>query len=272
MIHTDPLSLLFIACFLFGLLYLLVTALLGSLGHGGHAHGVAGDGGHATAHHVHTGLHPHIHTGHAGAAHGSTHAGQGTAQDASQDNHFSLFAFVNPTSIVLFLLGFGYFGYLFHTVISVAVPLTLFLAVVGGVVIAGLLLAMLNRIFGKSEGTTVQDVSDRTGMLGKVSLTIPENGLGEVIYVSPGGMRKSTPARSVDGQRLERDQEVVVVNYQDGVAEVDTWEHFVNQEEAGLAGLPELPDEDELATLRALLEKPMQNDIEYVTRKERQKE
>ena len=34
MIATDPLSLLFIACFLTGLVFFVVTALLGNLGHG----------------------------------------------------------------------------------------------------------------------------------------------------------------------------------------------------------------------------------------------
>jgi len=63
-------------------------------------------------------------------------------------------------------------------------------------------------------------------------MTIPDKGIGEIIYISPGGMRKSVPARSIDGRRLEREQEVVVVNYTSGVAEVDTWEHFVNQEQS----------------------------------------
>jgi hypothetical protein len=106
-------------------------------------------------------------------------------------------------------------------------------------------------------------------LLGKVSLTIPENGLGEVIYVSPGGMRKSIPARTLDGRRLERDQEVVVVNYQRGIAEVDTWDHFVNQEE------PEVTlgsEASSLAELRALLEQPDRTDNEYVIRKDSQKE
>lgn len=270
MIHTDPLSLLFIASFLFGLLYLVVTALSGSLTHGhghgvthGDAHGSLHGGDHAAAHadqathhHVHTGLHPHTHTA---SAHSSD----------SANPVASFFAFVNPTTIVLFLLGFGFFGYVFHNVISFAVPLTLALALVSGMIIAAIMLATLNRMFGDSEGATVQDVADRTGLIGKVSLTIQENSLGEIIYTSPGGMRKSIPARSVDGRRIERDQEVVVVNYQNGVAEIDTWDHFVNQEEAGFITAP---DDDELATLRALLEEPIKTDTEYVMRKDLTKE
>jgi hypothetical protein len=166
-------------------------------------------------------------------------------------------------------MGFGFFGYVFHNNTTLALPLIVTLAVVSGLIIAALLLALIGRVFGDSEGATVQDVSDRTGLLGKVSMTIPENSLGEVIYVSPGGMRKSIPARTLDGRRLERDQEVVVVNYQRGIAEVDTWDHFVNQEESETLLGPEV---DGLAELRALLEQPDRTDNEYVMRKDSQKE
>ncbi len=251
MIATDPLSLLFIGCFLLGLLYLLLTAFLG-MGHG-HGHAMTHHG-----HHLHTGAHQHTHTGGQVDKH---HQGTGTS-------HFSLFAYLNPTSVVLFLLGFGFFGYLLHDTTDFTLPVVLLLAVISGLVIAGLLLALLARLFGASEAATVQDVSDRTGLLGKVSITIQENNIGEILYVSPGGMRKSIPARSVDGQRLERDQEVVVVNYHRGVAEVDTWEHFVNHEDSEASR----SDADDLATLQALFEETNKSDSEYVTRNESQKE
>ena len=177
-------------------------------------------------------------------------------------------SFVNPTSIMLFLLGFGFFGYLFHNTVHFVAALTLILAGTGGIAIAVLLLIMLSRLFGDSEGATVQDVSDRTGLLGKVSITIQENSIGEIIYVSPGGMRKSIPARSIDGRRLERDQEVVVVNYQHGIAEVDTWDHFISEE-----GTPsEVSFSDELDKLRTLLDESSKSDSQLVMRKETQKE
>jgi hypothetical protein len=141
---------------------------------------------------------------------------------------------------------------------------------VSGIVIAALLLLLLSRLFGDSTGETLQDVSDRTGMVGKVLMTIQENGLGEVIYVSPGGMRKSVPARSTDGRRLERDQEVVIVNYQNGIAEVDTWEHFINEEQSHITA--NAPGVDDLARLRTLLEEPGKTDTELVIRKDLQKE
>ena len=249
MIATDPLSLLFIGCFVLGLLYLLTIAFLGmGHGHSGVHHAVA-------HHHLHTGTHQRIHIG-------------GQADKSHHGTSNSVFSYLNPTSVVLFLLGFGFFGYLLHDITDLTLPFILIIAAISGFIIASLLLVLLARLFGDSEAATVQDVSDRTGLLGKVSITIQENNLGEILYVSPGGMRKSIPARSVDGRRLERDQDVVVVNYQRGVAEVDTWEHFVNHEDSEAS----TPDADDLATLQALLEEPIKSDSEYVTRNESQKE
>jgi hypothetical protein len=254
MINTDPLSIVFLVCFLSGLVFFVVTALLGNLGHGAT---------HAGTHHVHA---PAVH--HAGThvahtpAHPVAHATQGTGQHsttkAAPTNQSSLFAYFNPTSLMLFLLGFGFFGYLLHNIVHLVIPLfTLGLAAVGGIIVAALLLLAISRIFGDSEATTVQDVSDRTGMLGKVSLTIQEGGIGEIIYVSPGGMRKSVPARSIDGRRIERDEEVVVTTYRGGVAEVDTWEHFIQEE----GHAPQTFHPDELEELRSLLDESSTIDV-----------
>jgi hypothetical protein len=275
LIATDPLSLVFIACFLFGLLFLLVTAFMGDLGHE-HAIG-HGDGfGHSVGHHVHIGSVTHTH-GAVHGTHGHAHTGQShapTQQDAragaassAQSNQFSLLNIFNPMAIVLFLLWFGFFGYVLHNTTNLILPLALVLACVGGVIIAGFILNLLSRVFKNSEGTTIQDVADRTGLVGKVNTTIRENGIGEITYISPGGMRKSIPARSIDGQRIERDQEVVVVNYQRGVAEVDTWDHFINQDNQELLDTP-----DELAHLRTLLEESSPKDTEYVMRDDIRKE
>jgi len=278
LIATDPLSLVFIACFLFGLLFLIVTAILGNLDHGAtHSvahHGPVHIGGHVGgAHSVgHAATHGPAHapthaTGHAASAHDTS----GTS--TSQGNIPSLLSYINIGTIVYFLIGFGFFGYLFHNVVQLVALFALGLAGVSGIVIAVLLLLLLNRLFGNSEGETVQDVSDRTGIVGKVSMTIQENSLGEVIYTSPGGMRKSIPARSIDGRRLDRDQEVVIVSYQRGIAEVDTWDHFIGEEETHLAATaPTTHESDELAKLRALLEEPGKTDTELVVRKDLQKD
>jgi hypothetical protein len=255
---TDPLSLAFIGCFLIGLLFLLINTFTG----------------HDAFHHMgHAELANLFHSdGHVGTSgDGVAHSGHGTqGAQAEHGGNFSLFAYLNPMSLALFLLGFGFIGYIFHNAMSsLALQFTFAIAGVGGVILAFLFLAALSRIFGDSEGATVQDVSDRTGLLGKVNMTIPQNSIGEISYISPGGMRKSIPARSLDGQRLERDQEVVVVNYQNGIAEVDTWEHFVNQEGVGIA---EGSQANQLLTQQALLEESGKTDAAYIIHEESQKE
>jgi len=181
-----------------------------------------------------------------------------------------LFGYLNPMSLALFLIGFGFLGYIFHNAMaSLALQFTFAIAGVGGIILALVFLVLLSRIFGDSEGATVQDVSDRTGLLGKVNMAIPQNSIGEITYISPGGMRKSIPARSLDGQRLERDQEVVVVNYQNGIAEVDTWDHFINQEGIGIT---EGSQADQLVTQQSLIEESGRTDEAYVIREESQKE
>lgn len=299
---TDPLSLLFIGCFLFGLLFLLATIVLGNLGHAGHTHvSHAGHVGHVTdiSHAGHSGA-THADTAQTGShMHGpsTTHATPTQPGQANQGSDSGWFAYINPTSIVFFLIGFGFFGYVFHNTAHFLLPITLILAGASGLVIAGLLLLLFSRIFSNIEGETEQDVADRTGLLGTVSISIQENGMGEILYTSPAGLRKSIPARSVGGQRLERGQEVVVVNYAQGVAEVDTWEHFINEQAGednaykgyeGYAGSTQqagsqTPSQatpraasasEEFARLRALLEESGTDNtnMEVVIRNEMQKE
>ncbi|TMC22989.1 MAG: hypothetical protein E6J34_04305 [Chloroflexi bacterium] len=235
LIATDPLSLSFIGCFLFGLLFLLAVVLLGNLGDG---HGMS-HVGHSALHQLPLGssahvphVHAHTHAGQSVTAHTHHHAGQDLKGHPATANHTNTFlGYINPTAIVLFLLWFGFFGYLFHNTTQLALPITVVLALVGGVIFAGIILSLLSRMFANSEGSTVQDISNRTGLLGKVNISIQEGGVGEIIYISPGGFRKSIPARSVDGRRIERDQDVVVVNSQDGIAVVDTWDRFIGRKE-----------------------------------------
>src|SRR2546430_16710068 len=125
-IATDPLSLVFIACFLFGLLFLIGSAILGNLGHGGTGHAASHQFhlpavGHGTTHSVgptvgHTAGHA---VGHIGGAH---LARQGTVHSpihsptppparapSGQGDALQLMSYVNPYTLVPFLSGVGFF-------------------------------------------------------------------------------------------------------------------------------------------------------------------
>src|SRR5690242_4130521 len=150
MIATDTLSLVFIACFLIGLLYFVFTAILGNLGHGMTHHVTQSGAAHTTATHTISNGTAHT-TGNVTSSHSTTHT-----HGSAQAQHQSPFAFINPTSIMLFLLGFGFFGYFFHNTIHAVAAVTLILAGVAGVVIAALLLILLSRLFGGREESSIQ--------------------------------------------------------------------------------------------------------------------
>jgi hypothetical protein len=63
------------------------------------------------------------------------------------------------------------------------------------------------------------------GTLARVTIGIPEGGTGEIIF-SKGDSRRSEGARSIDGRPIARNEEVVVVDYQRGIALVQSWDEF----------------------------------------------
>src|SRR5436853_4458433 len=101
---TDSLSLAFIGCFLIGLLFLLINTFTG--------HDAFHHMGHAELTNL---FHP---GGHVGTS-GGSHSGHGVhGAQAEHGGDFSLFAYLNPMSLALFLLGFGFLGYIFHSAMS----------------------------------------------------------------------------------------------------------------------------------------------------------
>jgi hypothetical protein len=75
------------------------------------------------------------------------------------------------------------------------------------------------------------------GVLGRVSGTIRDGGVGEIIFEQMG-VRKACGARSESAEDIERDEEVIVTRYEHGVAYVRRWDELA--EKAGL-----LPEEEE---------------------------
>ena len=64
------------------------------------------------------------------------------------------------------------------------------------------------------------------GALAVVSMTIRENGTGEIIFPL-GGARRCSGARTADGKAIEKGAEVVIEKYEKGIAYVKRWEEFV---------------------------------------------
>lgn len=253
MIATDPLSLVFLGCFLFAGTILVVTTLLG-VGHGHELH--FGHLGHDLGHglgHGHAGIHA-ADSGHAGhthvaanghdahAAHGHGDAATGASAGASPWDAFraTLLGGLNFYSILTLILIFGLLGYLLHNFTDLGVTLTLILALALGVACALAVGALITRLVISLQSTTLtRESSQLEGRLGAVSMAIREGGIGEVIFTSARGARQSVGARSRDGMPIPADTEVVILSYADGIASVQPWDRFMASVRAGDAPILE---------------------------------
>lgn len=135
--------------------------------------------------------------------------------DASVSGHH-LLRYFNLTSLVAFCAWFGAAGYLLlkfaHWPLLVALPLAM---------VAGMAAAWIVRTFVAKVRASERVLNPRhyliEGTLAKVTVSIPADGVGEVVFAM-AGTRRSEGARSVSGQEIGREREVVITGYEKGVA------------------------------------------------------
>ena len=263
MIATDPLSLVFIGCAVFSGAFLVISTLLGvgenHIGHLGHmgGHDVGHDFGHDAGHAGH-GIHHDIHIGgHADAGHDLGHAGHAGHADASHAGHAdahgdtsaaqtaaapSLWASVSETllgalnlyGLLMFLLIFGLVGYVAHALLGWGVLFVIVVPLLIGVICAIGLTTLLHVLFATSKDTVLTaDDARLEGRLGSVTMAIRAGGIGEIIFTRKGGGRQSVGARGATGEAIPAGSEIVILDYLDGIATVQTWDSFLASARAG---------------------------------------
>lgn len=232
----DALAGFYLACFLLGLVFVLVSALIG-LGHDAlHLPGVHTNGGDAAAHaDGGAGLHPDapsldlaqghgpMEAGHAGDHAAAVHVGDGTERGSTGGKVWA--SPLNLMTVMAFLTWFGAGGYILHAILGWWPPLTLPLSLVPGFVAGWLVYLFLVKVL--LPGTHTEGATERqiVGRLGKVSIKIPAGGVGEVVYTL-GGARHSDGAVSIDGLEIPQDAEVVIVGFEKGLAQVEPFDRF----------------------------------------------
>jgi hypothetical protein len=77
------------------------------------------------------------------------------------------------------------------------------------------------------------------GTLARVTISIPEGGVGEIVF-SKGGTRRGEAARSLGSKPIAYGTEVVIIDYERGIALVQTYAEFIERHEPGLPA-PERP-------------------------------
>jgi len=157
-------------------------------------------------HHVHFGLH-RLHAGHAHAT---------GSRGVSPVNGFTLTAF---------LCWFGGAGYLLERHGGLVTPAILAFAMLSGLAGGMLIFWFLAKVLAPHDKALTAEETEMTGVIGRVSGTIRADGTGEILF-SQNGARRSSPARSDNGQPIARDIEVVVMRYERGVAYVRRWDEI----------------------------------------------
>lgn len=190
----------FVGCFAFGLLFTVVTFLLGGLG---------GTPSHGVAHGLFSGL-----TG----SHASTHA-HGTS--ANQVSPFSL------STLSAFLTWFGAAGYLLTRYSPLAALAVTLSALVFGIIGGALFFTAVARYIVPR--LTVLNPEDFRvqGAVARVTSTIQPGGIGEIVYAL-GGTRHADGARSESGALIERGTQVVILRIEKGIAYVEPWATFAD--------------------------------------------
>lgn len=180
---------IFLGCFVIGFVLSVASFALGAM----HAH-----------------LHIHVPWGH--HVHGNMFHG-GHARGVGP---------INVATMTAFLAWFGGTGFLLTTEFRwLALPAVLLSVVIGLCGSAVVFWLMARVLWSPNENMQSADYR-MVGVLGRLNQPIRAGGTGELIY-SHGGGRHSCGARSADGSAIEKNAEVVVTNYERGIASVRRW-------------------------------------------------
>jgi membrane protein implicated in regulation of membrane protease activity len=245
MLATDPLSLVFIGCAVFSGAFLVISTLLGAGGshfsHLGGLHSGHADSG-STAHAAHATDGHAMHGAHAQT--NGTHADGNSAQTLAAPSHWAsisdtLLGALNLYGLLMFLLIFGLVGYVAHAVLGWGVLFVIVVPLLFGVACAIGLTTLLHLVFATSKDTVLTTTDARLeGRLGTVTMAIRAGGTGEIVFTRKGGGRQSVGARSAGGEAISAGSEVVILDYQGGIASVQSWDDFMVAVRTG--NLPEL--------------------------------
>lgn len=186
----------FVGCFAFGLLFSVLTFLLGTFG---------GTGSH-------------------GAAHGWLSGATGSHGHAPGTNPVSPFSL---STLSAFLTWFGGAGYLLTRYSPLAALAVTLMALVFGAMGAALFfIAIARYIVPRLTVLNPEDFRVQ-GVVARVTSTIQPGRIGEIVYTL-GGTRHADGARSESGESIARGTQVVILRVEKGIAYVEPWATFAD--------------------------------------------
>lgn len=126
---------------------------------------------------------------------------------------------INPTVILAFITIFSAMAYLMEKLTSVHSLIIFLVSIVTALILVTLLNVFILIPLSKAEATLAYSDEDLKGRIGKVIISIPVDGFGEVIIQGNGGnIAKS--AVSFEQEAIPFDTEVLVIDVKNGVLHV----------------------------------------------------
>jgi hypothetical protein len=186
----------YLAVFIIGFALTVLTFVFGiaghSFGHGGDLGGHGGDVGHGTD------------------AHGGISV-----------------PVVNFGTVTAFMTWFGGIGFLLSAYSQIVAVATVMVSIVGGLVGGGLIFLFIAKVLAPDQ--IPMDPSDYylPGTLGRITVTVPANGTGEMVYTQ-AGTRKTVAVRGAAGEPIGKGTEVVVLRFERGIAYARPWEQVAD--------------------------------------------
>ena len=188
----------YLAVFIIGFALTVISFVMGVAGHSvGHL-GDAGHGGDVG------------HGADAGEARGAHGASQGVP-------------LLNFGTVTAFMTWFGGIGFLLTAYSQVVAVATIVLAVVGGLIGGGIIFVFMAKVLAPDQIPLDPADYHLPGTLGRITVTVPRNGTGEMVYTQ-AGTRKTVAARGAAGEEIAKGTEVVVLRYERGVAYARPWD------------------------------------------------
>ncbi len=217
---SDWLTNLFLYTFIFGLIFTVVSLVLGGVHIGGVGHSHIGGAGHG---HVGGDGHFHLHFGggHEGVGHkADIHVGGHDPANGDGSGADGIGVLNTPT-IMAFLTWFGGAGYIFSTTLGFASFVLVPMAVLSGLFGGAIMFTLLSRVLWPMMSKPMSRADYQLpGTAARVVSSIRAGGVGEIVYTK-GGSRFTAGACSSDAERaIAKGAEVVIIRYERGLAYV----------------------------------------------------
>jgi len=160
--------------------------------------------------------------------HGGDLGGHGGDVGHGADAHGAISVPVlNFGTVTAFMTWFGGIGFLLSAYSQIVAVATVMASIVGGLVGGGLIFLFMAKVLAPDQ--IPMDPSDYylPGTLGRITVTVPANGTGEMVYTQ-AGTRKTVAVRGAAGESIGKGTEVVVLRFERGIAYARPWEQVAD--------------------------------------------